>query len=90
MPLFFPLKIVRIVYMSTDNFQEIDKKQQARWEKENLFASPRLPKGKKFYCLDMFPYPSGAGLHVGHPEGYTASDILTRPKIQPMRSGKMH
>ena len=67
--------------MSTDNFQEIDKKQQARWEKENLFASPRLPKGKKFYCLDMFPYPSGAGLHVGHPEGYTASDILTRYKL---------
>lgn len=59
---------------------EIDKQQQARWEKENLFASPRLPGAKKFYCLDMFPYPSGAGLHVGHPEGYTASDILTRYK----------
>ncbi len=67
--------------MSTENLQEIDKKQQARWEKEKLFASPRLPKGKKFYCLDMFPYPSGAGLHVGHPEGYTASDILTRYKL---------
>ena len=67
--------------MSIDNFQEIDKKQQDRWEKENLFASPRLPKDKKFYCLDMFPYPSGAGLHVGHPEGYTASDILTRYKL---------
>ena len=67
--------------MSTENFQEIDKKQQARWEKENLFSTPRLPKGKKFYCLDMFPYPSGAGLHVGHPEGYTASDILTRYKL---------
>lgn len=67
--------------MSTDNFQDIDKKQQARWEKEKLFASPRMPKGKKFYCLDMFPYPSGAGLHVGHPEGYTASDILTRYKL---------
>ena len=67
--------------MCMDNFQEIDKKQQARWEKEKLFASPRLPKGKKFYCLDMFPYPSGAGLHVGHPEGYTASDILTRYKL---------
>lgn len=67
--------------MSTENFQEIDQKQQARWEKENLFSTPRLPKGKKFYCLDMFPYPSGAGLHVGHPEGYTASDILTRYKL---------
>ena len=63
-----------------NDFPSIDKKQQARWEKENLFASPRLPGAKKFYCLDMFPYPSGAGLHVGHPEGYTASDILTRYK----------
>ena len=67
--------------MSIDNFPQIDKKQQERWEKENLFASPKLPKGKKFYCLDMFPYPSGAGLHVGHPEGYTASDILVRFKL---------
>ena len=66
--------------MSTDNFAQIDKKQQARWEKANLFASPKMPSNKKFYCLDMFPYPSGAGLHVGHPEGYTASDILTRYK----------
>ena len=63
------------------NFQEIDKKQQERWEKAKLFSAPRLPKtGKKFYCLDMFPYPSGHGLHVGHPEGYTASDILSRYK----------
>lgn len=67
--------------MSIDNFQDIDKKQQERWEKANLFASPKLPKGKKFYCLDMFPYPSGQGLHVGHPEGYTASDILVRFKL---------
>ena len=66
--------------MSTDNFAQIDKKQQDRWEKANLFASPKMPSDKKFYCLDMFPYPSGAGLHVGHPEGYTASDILTRYK----------
>ena len=66
--------------MSTENFQDIDKKQQARWEKENLFSTPKLPKGKKFYCLDMFPYPSGAGLHVGHPEGYTATDIYSRFK----------
>ncbi len=62
------------------SFPEIDKKQQARWKEANLFASPRTPRAKKFYCLDMFPYPSGAGLHVGHPEGYTASDILTRYK----------
>ena len=66
--------------MSNENFPQIDKKQQARWQEANLFASPKMPSGKKFYCLDMFPYPSGAGLHVGHPEGYTASDILTRYK----------
>ena len=63
-----------------ESFSQIDKKQQARWEKANLFVSPKMPQGKKFYCLDMFPYPSGAGLHVGHPEGYTASDILVRYK----------
>ena len=67
--------------MSIDNFPQIDKKQQERWEKANLFASPKMPNNKKFYCLDMFPYPSGAGLHVGHPEGYTASDILVRYKL---------
>lgn len=63
-----------------NDFPQIDKKQQARWKEANLFASPKMPGNKKFYCLDMFPYPSGAGLHVGHPEGYTASDILTRYK----------
>lgn len=67
--------------MSIEHFPQIDKKQQDRWEKANLFASPKMPQGKKFYCLDMFPYPSGAGLHVGHPEGYTASDILVRYKL---------
>ena len=66
--------------MSMQNFPQIDKKQQQRWEEARLFASPKMPSGKKFYCLDMFPYPSGAGLHVGHPEGYTASDILIRYK----------
>lgn len=64
------------------NFQEIDKRQQKRWAQADLFSSPRMPRaGKKFYCLDMFPYPSGQGLHVGHPEGYTASDILVRYKL---------
>ncbi|MDR0953068.1 MAG: leucine--tRNA ligase [Elusimicrobiota bacterium] len=68
--------------MAIANFQEIDKKQQKRWEEAKLFRAPRLPRpGKKFYCLDMFPYPSGQGLHVGHPEGYTASDIITRYHI---------
>ncbi len=62
-------------------FAEIEKKWQDRWESEGVFRAPKTPRpGKKFYCLDMFPYPSAAGLHVGHPEGYTASDILCRYK----------
>ena len=60
---------------------EIEAKWQARWEKEGVFKTPEKPRpGKKFYCLDMFPYPSADGLHVGHPEGYTATDILCRYK----------
>jgi len=60
---------------------EIDAKWQARWEQEGVFKTPALPRpGKKFFCLDMFPYPSADGLHVGHPEGYTATDILCRAK----------
>ncbi|MEI7482856.1 MAG: leucine--tRNA ligase [Elusimicrobiota bacterium] len=62
------------------DFHEIDKKRQAAWHKDNAFKTPAEPGAKKFYCLDMFPYPSGDGLHVGHPEGYTASDILCRYK----------
>ena len=62
-------------------FAEIEAKWQRRWASEGLFKAPRLPRpGKKFYCLDMFPYPSADGLHVGHPEGYTATDILCRAK----------
>jgi len=62
-------------------FLEIETKWQKRWEEAGLFKAPRVPRpGKKFYCLDMFPYPSGAGLHVGHPEGYIATDILCRMK----------
>ena len=61
-------------------FADIDKKQQKIWNDKKLFKSPIKPGKKKFYCLDMFPYPSGEGLHVGHPEGYTASDIICRFK----------
>jgi leucyl-tRNA synthetase len=57
---------------------EIEPKWQRYWEANRTFACPRLPKGKKLYVLDMFPYPSGTGLHVGHPEGYTATDIVCR------------
>jgi leucyl-tRNA synthetase len=56
----------------------IEPKWQAWWEAHDTFATPRLPIGPKRYVLDMFPYPSGDGLHVGHPEGYTATDIVSR------------
>ncbi|HRR34440.1 MAG TPA: leucine--tRNA ligase [Kiritimatiellia bacterium] len=63
------------------DFTAIEKKWQAYWEKNKTFKVNDFEPGKpKFYCLDMFPYPSGAGLHVGHPEGYTATDILCRYK----------
>ena len=63
------------------NPAEIEPKWQAYWEKNKTFRCPDFPdpQGKgKLYVLDMFPYPSGAGLHVGHPEGYTATDIYCR------------
>jgi leucyl-tRNA synthetase len=56
----------------------IEPKWQKFWEENQTFAAPRLPAGEKKYVLDMFPYPSGDGLHVGHPEGYTATDIMCR------------
>ena len=56
----------------------IEPKWQEWWEANHTFVSPRLPGKKKRYILDMFPYPSGDGLHVGHPEGYTATDIVSR------------
>ncbi|MBN1590982.1 MAG: leucine--tRNA ligase [Pirellulales bacterium] len=56
----------------------IEPKWQKYWDENRTFVTPRLPQGKKMYVLDMFPYPSGDGLHVGHPEGYTATDIVCR------------
>ena len=66
--------------MSEYNFSAIEKKWQRHWLENKTFKTDSSAEGKKFYCLDMFPYPSGAGLHVGHPEGYTATDILCRYK----------
>ncbi|MCU0461110.1 MAG: leucine--tRNA ligase [Bacteroidales bacterium] len=63
------------------NFSEIEKKWQHYWEENKTFKTPEdLTNPKKCYVLDMYPYPSGAGLHVGHPEGYTATDIYSRYK----------
>ncbi|MEX2113822.1 MAG: class I tRNA ligase family protein, partial [Pirellulales bacterium] len=61
----------------------IEPKWQAFWAEHRTFAVPRMPARSKLYVLDMFPYPSGDGLHVGHPEGYTATDIICR--MQRMR-----
>lgn len=58
----------------------IEPKWQAYWDEKQSFKTPESLSGPKFYVLDMFPYPSGAGLHVGHPEGYTATDIVARYK----------
>jgi leucyl-tRNA synthetase len=62
------------------NPKAIEPKWQAYWEANAVFRAVIDPNKPKFYALDMFPYPSGAGLHVGHPEGYTATDILSRYK----------
>jgi leucyl-tRNA synthetase len=67
-------------------FRDFEPKWQTRWESEKTFRTPGPgdqdfdPAKPKYYVLDMFPYPSGAGLHVGHPEGYTATDIIGRYK----------
>jgi leucyl-tRNA synthetase len=58
----------------------IEAKWQARWRKREVFKAEIDPSRPKFYVLDMFPYPSGAGLHVGHPKGYIATDVISRYK----------
>ncbi|MBR3121066.1 leucine--tRNA ligase [Oceanobacillus profundus] len=62
------------------NHQQIEKKWQKHWLENKTFKTETFSEKEKFYALDMFPYPSGVGLHVGHPEGYTATDILSRMK----------
>jgi leucyl-tRNA synthetase len=70
--------------MSRFPFAEIDPKWQAYWEEHATFRTPdpvgEAARRPKFYCMDMFPYPSGSGLHTGHLEGYTATDIVSRFK----------
>lgn len=62
------------------NFKEIEAKAQAYWQKNDIYTVREDPSKPPYYVLDMFPYPSGAGLHVGHPLGYIASDIVARYK----------
>lgn len=62
------------------NFSEIERKWQQHWQENQTYRVTEQPESPKYYVLDMFPYPSGAGLHVGHPLGYIASDIIARYK----------
>ncbi|MCA9751940.1 MAG: class I tRNA ligase family protein, partial [Gemmatimonadetes bacterium] len=61
-------------------FAEVEAKWQAHWLEQRTFRTPEIDDRPKYYALVMFPYPSGAGLHVGHPESYVAADILARYK----------
>jgi leucyl-tRNA synthetase len=62
------------------DFNKIQKKWQKRWEENKVFKVAEDPSKNKFYCLEMFPYPSGSGLHMGHAFNYTIGDIYTRFK----------
>ena len=62
------------------NFIEIERKWQQWWAEHKTYKADSVSDKPKYYVLDMFPYPSGAGLHVGHPLGYIASDIFSRYK----------
>lgn len=66
--------------MAGYDHKTIDEKWQAEWDAKQTFATPKDRTRPKYYVLDMFPYPSGDGLHVGHPKGYTATDVVARAK----------
>jgi leucyl-tRNA synthetase len=66
--------------MASYDHKTIDARWQERWEREQTFLTPTDRTRPKYYVLDMFPYPSGAGLHVGQPKGYTATDVVARAK----------
>ena len=68
-----------ILFMKQYDHQKIEKKWQKVWKETGLYKTRKL-KDSKFYILDMFPYPSGEGLHVGHPKGYIATDVVSRMK----------
>ncbi|MBQ6436288.1 leucine--tRNA ligase [bacterium] len=65
----------------TYNHQEIEQKWQKKWHEDDLYRTSAKSEKPKYYVLDMFPYPSGAGLHVGHPKGYIATDVIARQKM---------
>ena len=66
--------------MARYDHREIEPRWQAYWAQHNTFATPTDRTRPKYYVLDMFPYPSGSGLHVGHPKGYVATDVVARAK----------
>ncbi len=75
-----PSKSLKINFMKEYNHLKIEPKWRKIWEKKGINKTKDNTKSKKFYILDMFPYPSGAGLHVGHPRGFVATDVYSRYK----------